>query len=533
MKIITPSTARKLASYDMSKIPRSTSETEFPTDSSLGSKLSSFKFLESNNLILEKYDLIYLEKVETRNDDFILAEVKTSRETTVVDNGPWSLLFSNLELKANADSISAHFKFPKLWSSLISYRLKLNFEEGIESNFKPLVRQFIENQFETKWLLYPSNESHDINMHNVSPFIPFDDTIDSSLNLMVLKPPNIKITLNLSINWSLTFKMLLIRYRLAIASFPISVIAMVLAYQFFYYQNAGSKFISFDSALTNILNKYGALITLILSFSSPIINNKMILRFLFFIDPVSLNQPELNKHTWSNYYLLGLRESFMWWLPAFFFIISVALLFLLLRFINAMEFLAFHLWKLLNTYKELDLSQTEERSNIIWLFNKRQMIGICILFICVIFYIPYQFAFLIVSSLQIWSCLKTSILNQLNQSKYSNIHNFNTSFLMLTIFMIPINAPIVVVFLRNFAIRWETAFRSHHNFLAIAPTLLLTQRSLQLRVPSFSSRTNWLIVLILLSYMSFYSVIYGIRNLYWVYHLYNILNGILFIFTIN
>lgn len=131
-----------------------------------------------------------------------------------------------------------------------------------------------------------------------------------------------------------------------------------------------------------------------------------------------------------------------------------------------------------------------------------------------------------------WNCMKLAVFTNRNNAKYSNIHNYNVSFLMLTIFMIPINAPIVVVFLRNFAIRWETAFRSHHNFLAIAPTLLLTLRNSQCNIPIIKNRMNWLIVVSILGYLSFYSFMYGIRNLYWVYHISNILNGVLFFLTI-
>lgn len=521
-------------SSSLSKIPRSSSATQYPTDSSWGSGLSPFRFISLNSTDLRGFETILLRNTITNNDDFLIVTIGNENNRMISNINPWEISMSHFQKSLDfLTSFTKTVSFPKLWSSLISYRLNVIFSEREDSSFNPLVRQYVNTQYESKWHLFPSSGSHDINMHNIRPFISVDDTSDKSLNLMFFAPPGQELRIKLSINWLLTFKMLFIRFRLAIASIPISLIALTLSYQFYYFTSDTSKFISFETALTNIVCRYSILILGFLSVTPLLSDCKILLRLLYLLDPTSLNNPVLNDHTITNSYMLGLREPFTWWIGPLFFTISVATLFLLTRIFNILELVAVKTAKLVSDYIPVPLhSNSEAPSRKYMIFSTRQLVGICFLFLLVMYYVPYQFAFLVISLIQIWTCVRLAILNYYEPSKYNNAHNFNMSFLILTIFMIPINAPIVVVFFRNIAIRWETAFRSHHNFLAIAPSLLLILRNSQFKLPVIKSKHNWLIVVTLSAYLSFYSFTYGIRNLYWVYHLYNILNGVFFVLTL-
>ncbi|QEU58133.1 Bst1 [Kluyveromyces lactis] len=517
-----------------SKVPHSTSLQKFPTDSSWGESVSPFRFISLNGSLLQGFQIIVFRGSMKTKEDFVLAKYTKDKNIETASDGLWKLSLFPFKMSLKHQHSFVHgLAFPNLWSSLISFNLKTTFSDEVDSLFRPMMRQYVNNPYETKWHLLAASSSHEINMHNISPFIPLDDTIDKSLNLMFFIPPGEEISLRLAINWKLTLKMLYIRFRLAFASIPISIIALVLCYQFYYYDSPDSKFISFDTGLMNVLNNHSLLLFVFLSVGPIAINHKAILTLLHYLDPVSLSKPSSDSHMLNNNYMLGLRETFVWWIGPVFFIISVALLFIISRLINAIEFGVIKISSPITRYTRITFPDPlNDMTHHKLLFNNRQLLGVCFISLGVMFYVPYQFAFILVSLIQMWNCMKLAVFTNRNNAKYSNIHNYNVSFLMLTIFMIPINAPIVVVFLRNFAIRWETAFRSHHNFLAIAPTLLLTLRNSQCNIPIIKNRMNWLIVVSILGYLSFYSFMYGIRNLYWVYHISNILNGVLFFLTI-
>ncbi|CDO96487.1 unnamed protein product [Kluyveromyces dobzhanskii CBS 2104] len=520
--------------FSFSKVPHSSDGLRFPTDSSWGESIPPFRFISLDSSVLHDFEMIVLQSSEGTKKDFVLAKYSNETSEQVITDGLWRLSFfpSKITLQDSTSFIRT-LSFPNLWSSLISFTLETYFLNPKDNKFKPFLRQFVNSTFETKWHLLDPSTSHEINTHNISPFIPVEDTDDKSLELMFFIPPGEEIRLELSVNWKLTLKMLYIRFRLAILSFPISIIALVSSYQFYYYRSPDSKFISFDAALVNILNNHGIILLLFLAVSPFIINNKIILSLLSILDSLLLGKHRVHSQYLENNYILGLRETFAWWLGPLFFVISVALLFLILRIINVLEFAVIKVSSTVTSRSGVMPSVTNNAAQkFFFSFNSRQIIGICLISLGVMFYIPYQFAFIIVSSVQIWNCMKLAILTNENVTDYSNLHNYNVSFLLLTIFMIPINVPIVVVFLRNFAIRWETAFRSHHNFLAIIPTLLLILKNSQCKIPLIKNKFNWILTISILGYLSFYSLIHGMRSIFWVFHIYNILNGVLFLFTI-
>lgn len=518
-------------SKDFVKIPSSFPGSKVASESSTGGNRNPFYFLSYHSDVLDQFDTIYLPKQKLREFDFILAELTTKNLTTVSGNSPFSFLFGERAIKLGPGSFFHKISFPKIWSSLVSYKLVASFDSKSSSLFNPLIRQYIESPFETKWILYDTPGSRDINMHSIAPFIPINEEADSSLQFMVFSPVSANLELSLRINWTLTLKMLFIRYRLAIASFPIWLISLVLLLQFYYYRYNESKFISFESVLVKLIAANTPFFILGLSLLSYLVSFNFPRQALQSLDPFG-NNHLLKSGSRTCLYLLGINEPFMLWLPSLFFLMSISLLYLLMRLINIVEFLFVKLWNF--SLKQSTVSTFEMSTppkHYFLMFTKKQLIGILFLATSIFYYIPYQMAFMVVALLQVWAVLKISILYHNQESKYLNLHNFTTSYFILTLFMVPINAPIVLVFLRNAAIRWETSFNSHHNFLAIAPSLLLTLRLLESKNPKISSKYHWTLVLSFVGYLSFYSLLYGIRNLYWVYHLYNIVSGIFFLFT--
>lgn len=50
-----------------------------------------------------------------------------------------------------------------------------------------------------------------------------------------------------------------------------------------------------------------------------------------------------------------------------------------------------------------------------------------------------------------------------------NFFNYSQSILMLMLWVLPINIPVLVVWVHNLAVHWLAPFSTHHNLLAILP----------------------------------------------------------------
>lgn len=94
---------------------------------------------------------------------------------------------------------------------------------------------------------------------------------------------------------------------------------------------------------------------------------------------------------------------------------------------------------------------------------------------------------------------------------------------MLMLWILPINLPVLVVWIRNLTVHWLTPFSSHHNVLSIVPFILLVETlSTGRMIPRVQSRFSVLTNVILFS-IGAYAAIYGVTYAYVLHHLANIL----------
>ncbi|GMF52153.1 unnamed protein product [[Candida] boidinii] len=144
-----------------------------------------------------------------------------------------------------------------------------------------------------------------------------------------------------------------------------------------------------------------------------------------------------------------------------------------------------------------------------------------------------------VPSTKIETSYPVSISSAINNSKsssqvYENFINFNVTLFMLMFWILPINIPVLVVWIHNFSLKWATPFSSHHNFLAVIPIVLLIQNNVS---GNFISRPNSKLTIFItkfiIAYLSIYSLIYGARHLFWLHHLLNLLAAWILILLIN
>lgn len=512
-----------LASAGLLEIPASFKQLKYPAQSSSGSEVDPFKLLSVNSETLSHYDSILIETPPEMSEKDFISSTLHAATSIEFDESPLHLALFGKTIELTEQTQLITLRFPKIWDSLLSYRIHCSSNPKTESTplFEPFIRQWIVDPLETKWHINVGSAEIDINMHNVAPFIPLEERHDKSLKLDVFLPPQVGLKLKMEINWKLTLKMLFIRYRLTFLSFPFAIASFVMAHQFLWYRETGT-FISFNSALATILQKYGLLMTLGLSLLSPIVNYKPVQRVLFMLDPVGLNRPfQLEQqHMHTNFYFLGIRDWSASGFGVFFGIMSVGLLFLIAQTFDFID-------RTISKVKARDTPQTSKRSvssERVPLMDRKRF-ATCLLLICAVnLYIPYQLACAICLLIQIGICVKRAWASSSKRLKdEENLRNYNFAILLLLLFIVAIDAPTIIVFLHNVAIKWETPFRSHHNVMAIAPIIfLVSANSTSKIVPSRSkSALDGPVTVLLLGYASFFSLVYGSRNLFWIHHLIN------------
>lgn len=91
------------------------------------------------------------------------------------------------------------------------------------------------------------------------------------------------------------------------------------------------------------------------------------------------------------------------------------------------------------------------------------------------------------------------------------------------LWILPINLPVLVVWVRNLAVHWLTPFSSHHNILSIMPFILLVEtQSTGRMVPRIQSRFRILTNVLLFS-IAAYAAVYGVSYAYVLHYLANFL----------
>lgn len=151
------------------------------------------------------------------------------------------------------------------------------------------------------------------------------------------------------------------------------------------------------------------------------------------------------------------------------------------------------------------------------------------------FFLPYQFAYMICATVQIITTIKLLCSNNINK----NAFNYHLTILILMLWVLPINVPVLIVFIHNFTVNWKTPFSSHHNVLAILPMLLLMERhasgyylpklpagghhhSHSRNMNTVTNKISKYVTRSIVGYFIFYCIIYGIRHTFWLHHLLNI-----------
>jgi hypothetical protein len=151
------------------------------------------------------------------------------------------------------------------------------------------------------------------------------------------------------------------------------------------------------------------------------------------------------------------------------------------------------------------------------------MVTTVVLLFLVATFIPYQFAYLVACLVQLFTVTRAlRIQNNISSTGNTNYYNYAHSILLLMLWVLPINLPILAVWIRNLAVHWLTPFSSHHNVLSIMPFILLVENlTTGKMVPQVTSGLRF-ITSVLLFGTALCAAVYGVSHAYLLHYLVNV-----------
>lgn len=476
------------------------------SESSFGAQSPPYYSMELSSE-LDGYTTVVVVDENLPKEALFIMDLSNTADSNVIlgDTHLWTLFTRGLHLTLPSSSpLQVNIQVPSARSSLLTYSVDIRYDSE-KSQFPPLLMQHIAD--ETKWHVKINNKTSEaVSVNGVSPFCPFSRNDHLTLKL-VAKSDSI-VEIYMSVDWFASLRNLVLAYRLSLVGLPVFVCCFLLILQTQSYIKDG-RFPSVGDTLLSFCSPriFGPLL-LAFSLLSSAVSSPLAKKILPYIDPIPVANASLRQQIAPesdlDEYFLGIGEDSLWFYGPLSFVLATALVALLYLLEAGIIDGACYVAKKLH----VDPQSGDP---------KRRVIVSVILILLVTFYLPYQFAYAVCFIVQ---CLVVVRANLHKES--ANFRNFNTVLLLIMTWILPINLPVLVVWIHNFSIHWSTPFSSQHNLSAILPTLLLVQLndagymfSQQAASISFSR--------LIPAYFALYAVLFGTRHLFWLHYLFNIL----------
>jgi glycosylphosphatidylinositol deacylase len=440
----------KSTTSDFIRLPASTAHSMHPFD-----KNKPFSYLQYNlDVLFEHQFVVVVEKAHLPSEDFLVAEFTVPSDARLVSQvGVRGLLDSPLRWTLPSERpLLTEIKVPALESSLLSYKLSIasNRCGADETLFRPLVRQYISDIHESKFFV--NVQDIEVNLHGVAPYMPPSTrTMDDvhGLSFQLWTDPTCKQPLQISLALDITGSIgkLWMRYRTFFATFPLFIVALVLARQFKVYDES-SIFMSFGEAMNQCLRR--ELPALIVGLVLPAVYMSNKASIMAKTQPTSWFEHHRGNATESlfdftmNDLLLGSPDPFFWFLIPMFGIISIGLCIAINYFVLVVTYLL----AVPVSYLKLSTKSEDPRrpsSSFTITSTRQRIITTSILLGLVATVLPYQFAYLVLCIVQIVTAIRalsvaresvslTTIINISLADSYSILITCTTSTTILTLF---------------------------------------------------------------------------------------------------
>ncbi|KAL8672292.1 MAG: hypothetical protein Q9168_003235 [Polycauliona sp. 1 TL-2023] len=518
--------ACKNAASDRILLPASYRTSAHPFD-----KSQPFSYLQYELEDLGEHQFVaVVDKAFGNPQAWAIAEFSGASESIVsVNTGLRRLVAFGSRFKLPAERpLMTRFEIPALHSSLLAFKLRMGNQvcgDDVEL-FTPLLRQYLSEPHESRYFV--NVKEANISLHGIAPFMPpplRSQAANNGLSLQFWTDPTCgsSIDVSLMVDISGSIGKLVIRYRTVFAAFPLLIVALVLRKQFKLYDESG-VFVTFMESMdfcsrTSMPLLFLALTVLSISLAA------------------SSTATSTGWSTWGgnattsaidytrNDLLLGSQDPFFWFLVPMFGLLSASFC-VLMNYAALGVVCLLHMPIRLLAFGLRGRRQGPPKKTYVPGFAatspRRRIITASVLLLLVSTVIPYQFAYLVACIVQIATCVRAFRHAQENRSPaFHNFYNYAHSVLILMLCVLPINIPVLVVWIHNLAVHWLTPFSSHHNVLSIMPFILLveTLTSGQM-IPRASVRLTYITNILFFS-LAVYAAVYGTTFAYLLHHIVN------------
>ncbi|KAL5117818.1 GPI inositol deacylase [Pleosporales sp. CAS-2024a] len=517
--------ACKNAAADVIILPESASHSEYP----FRPDQQPFSYLQYELRDLAQHQFVaVIDKSGSHSEGWVIAEFDAIFDTAKkVDLSLRRLLSSGVTLRLNPHRpLMTDITIPAIHSSLLSYNVHVSRQSCSQGElFAPLLRQYISDLYESKFFV--NVEHAKINLHGLSPYLPpalSSKKPSNGLSLQIWTDPTcnsgIDVTLHVDILGSMG--KLWMRYRILFAAFPLLVVALVLRQQFYTYDATG-VFISFAQGLNECICTSLPFALVALTFLSITLagaQHQSRQRQTF----NGATQSAGSIFNFDNELLLGSEDPFFWFLVPLFGLMCTAVCVAVNYVITLLTYLFASLYALVRSGRLLDAVGNRTPESFAVTSPRRRIVTTLILLSLISTVIPYHFAYVVLCIVQLATCVRGFRLAKETQLDTNyNFYNYAHSIFILMLWILPINLPVLVVWVRNLTIQWLTPFSSHHNILSIMPFILLvetvsTGRMVPRARPGVSLFSNMFLFAI-----GAYAAVFGVTYAYVLHQLANIL----------
>lgn len=479
-----------------------------------GEHLADYRFAAIVDRAVSKTRQFVIAEFSDRTDHHYMSEIRLPE-----------FLVSGLSLRIPATrSTKIELAVPSLQSAILAYDLRITIAcRRQPALFAPLVRQYIERPYESKFFVNVHQAS--ISLHGVAPYVPppLGSRELGGLSLDIWSDPTCKADLDITLTLDVLGSLgkLYMRYRTIFAAFPLLIVTLVLRKQFQVYDSHGT-FISFSEGLDMSLRRSIPLLLISLTLLSLSMGNALVI-----ITP-SRNPDKTSAPAWvaqfhKNDLLMGTEDPFFWFLVPVIGLVSVGVCAMLHYFILTVTYVFAVIYRLLPARTAPTATTATSVLGFSSAEPRRRIITAAALLFLVSTFIPYQFAYLVCCLVQLFTVIRALRAEMLASSPTScNFYHYAHSILLLMLWVLPINLPILAVWVRNLTVHWLTPFSSHHNVLSIMPFIFLVENLTTGRmIPQVRPGLRY-VTSTLLFFTALCAAIFGVSHAYMLHYLVNI-----------
>ncbi|CZR46455.1 putative sphingosine-1-phosphate lyase [Fusarium proliferatum ET1] len=523
--------ACKNAASDRILLPASTASSRYPFYLDREREIVPFSYLQYDLDQLPDHQFVaIIEKSVSSTRSFLIAEFSDqSAFSKKEDTSLAKLLLSGItvDLPANRP-LTTEVNIASLQSALLAYKLEITSPhcQAEKALFSPLVRQYLDRPYESKYFV--NAQSVDVSLHGVAPYLPpsLESGAEKGVSFQVWTDPSCGSNIHLQIKpdfWGSLGK-LYMRYRTVFAAFPMLTVALVLRKQFRVYDSSG-VFISFSQSLDLCLRQSIPLLLVSLTLLSMSMEGVPATWFgrWWFQAPAAPLSIDFHRHD----ILIGTDDPFFWFLVPLIGVVCIgvcAMVHYVTKVFTHVLGVLYWALTLLSLSSGVEEDGVARTPAFVPSTPKRRMITTAILLFLVWTFIPYQFAYLVACLVQLFTVIRALRINENAPSDAnSNYYHYAHSVLLLMLWILPINLPILAVWIRNLAVHWLTPFSSHHNVLSIMPFILLVENLTTGKMVPQVGRLFGYVTSLLLFATALYAAMYGISHAYMLHYLVNII----------